>query len=179
MPLTLRSSLWWSALIFGVTMMLGVGLPTLATQVAGETVPPGGNEFGNASVVPAEGWTETDQSANSLTLSKNGIRISFTSVPADGESAAVRALELADENQAQYPALTVASDPRTFNTTQGPGELIALAGTSLTAIVASVVVGAEAVDIQTRGESTQFGEIVGDIQDMLESIRIQAAPDGL
>lgn len=159
-------------------MMLGVGLPALSTVVARETVPPGGISFGQASVVPAAGWTVTDQSGNSLSLGKGGIAITFTSVPAAGSSAAVRALDLAEENRIEFPRLTVASDPRTFNTTQAPGELIALAGTNLTAIVASVVVGQEAVDVQTRGESTQFGEVVGDIQTMLESIRIRAGADG-
>ena len=78
----------------------------------------------------------------------------------------------------RYPSLTVASEPYAFTTpTTAQGQLIAVAGTDRTSIVASVVEGSQAVDVESLGESTLFGAAIADIEAMIESIRI-LEPDG-
>jgi hypothetical protein len=73
----------------------------------------------------------------------------------------------------------VASEPGSFLTPTGAeGQLIALAGANQTSIVASVVDRGQAVDVESLGESTQFGESVADIEAMVESIRIHGPSDG-
>jgi hypothetical protein len=156
------------------TLFLGFGLPALASRVAETTVPPGAITFGSAAILPAPGWTLVEQTATSVVLEDKGVRVKFRSGSAQGDSAAVRAQDLADRMMRQNPTLTAASQPYSFLTPTGAqGQLIAVAGASTTAIVASVVDGGLAVDVESLGESTQFGEAIADIEDMIESIRLQ------
>ncbi len=178
-PLSVPAAVLWALGILSGTLFFGFGLPVLASRIAEVTVPPGAIVFGYASVIPAQGWTQTSATASSVTLDNNGVWITFRSVSAQGESAAARAVGLSDQMRLTYPQLTVASDPSPFWTpTQSQGQLIALAGTSQTAIVASVVEAGQAVDVESLGESTQFGEAVADIESMMESIRILESGDG-
>jgi hypothetical protein len=136
--------------------------------------------FGRATIVPAEGWALSQGSdPNVVRLTKSGTWVEFVSTPADGLSAAVRVLVLADRMRTDYPQLTVASTARPFpSASRTPGQLLALAGTNQTSIVASVVEGADAVDVTSLGESSQVSKDIDGLQAMLESIRFLAAPDG-
>jgi hypothetical protein len=178
-PLTQAAAWGWAAAVLFGTLFFGVGLPAIASRVAEHTVPPGGVAFGSASIIPAHDWNEVYHGPQSVTLDNQGVWITFVSAPAEGESAAVRVLDLSARMQDRYPQLSVATQPSAFTTpTRAQGQLIALAGANQTSIVASVVDGREAVDVQSLGESTQFGESVGDIEDMIESIRILESGDG-
>lgn len=173
-PLSRAGAFGWAAFVFLGTVFFGILLPLFASQVAHYTVPPGSITFGQASIIPADGWSMTTRTVSSVTLDNNGVWITFRSEPAQGRSAAVRALDLGDQMKAAYPQLSVASDPSPFTTpTYAQGQLIALAGSNQTGIAASVVEFDQAVDVESLGESTQFGESIADIEAMIESIRIR------
>ena len=172
-PLGLGAASAWAVAILVGTLFFGFGLSAIASRVAEVTVPPGALAFGSASIIPAPDWSLTAQSGASVELSHDGVWIEYISLPADGSSAAARVLDLQAQLQQANPQLTVASQPRAFDTpTQADGQLVAMAGTRQTAIVASVVDGLQAVDVKSLGESTQFGEVISDIESMLRSIRI-------
>lgn len=178
LPLSRPAALLWAIAILASTLFLGFGLPAIASRVAETTVPPGAVTFGSAAFLPAPDWTLVEQTATSVVLEDKGVWVRLRSVSAEGASAAVRAQDLADRMRGEFPTLTAVSQPYDFWTPTGAqGQLIAVAGASATAIVASVVEGGQAVDVDSLGESTQFGEAIADIESMIESIRIQA-PDG-
>ncbi len=169
----------WASVVLIGTLLLGYGLPMLASRIAEVTVPPGSIAFGSASIIPAADWTVAGQTSTSVTLDKQGVQVVFRSVSAQGASAAARLLDLEEEMRAEFSQLTVASDPQPFTTPTGaPGQLAALAGSSQTAVIASVVEADQAVDVQSLGESTQFGEAIVDIEAMITSIRIVQSSDG-
>lgn len=170
----------WALVVLSGTLFIGYGLPRIAGGVAQVTVPPGALVFGSASVLPAEGWTVAQRSPFAVALDNKGVVVTFTSAPAAGQSAAVRALSVAGEMRAKYPQLTVSSELQPFTTAVGDaGQLTALAGTSQTGIAASIVQAGQAVDVESLGQSTQFGESINDIEDMLDSVRIAGtAGDG-
>lgn len=175
MPLSRTAGWAWAAFVLLGTMVFSLLIPTAATRWSAVAVPPGAVVFGEASVIPAEGWSVTSETVTSVTLSNGGVSAVFRSLPADGKSAALRVADLAEDTRARTTALTVESQPHPFSTPgRTPGQLIALAGTNQTGLVASVVDGPQAVDVVAVGELTQFGEAVSDIQQMLESIRIRS-----
>jgi hypothetical protein len=179
LPLS-RAAANWAALgvLFG-TLFFGFGLPIIASSVANVVVPPGAITFGRASIIPAAGWSQSDRTETSVTLENAGVWISFEWLLSPEQTATQRVQSLADQMQAEYPQLSGTSDPAGFGTPTGaPGQLIALAGSTQTGLVASVVADGQAVDARSLGEATQFGESLGDIQRMLDSIRIRAADDG-
>jgi hypothetical protein len=174
LPLSRTAAWLWAVAILVSTLFLGFGLTMVASRVAETTVPPGAVTFGSAAVLPAPGWTLVEQTATSVVLEDKGVWVRFRSVSAEGASAAVRAQDLADRMMREFPPLTAASQPYDFWTPTGAqGQLIAVAGANNTAIVASVVDGGQAVDVESLGESTQFGEAITDIESMIESIRVQ------
>ena len=178
LPLSRFGGWFWAVVVLAATLFLGFGLSVIAARVAEATVPPGAITFGSAAILPASGWSLADQTATSVTLDDGGVWVRFRSVSAEGASAAARTLDLADSMMQRYPSLTVASEPYGFTTpTATQGQLIAVAGTSRTSIVASMVEGSQAVDVESLGESTLFGAAIADIEDMIESIRI-VEPDG-
>jgi hypothetical protein len=178
LPLSRLAAWLWALVILASTLFLGYGLTAIAARVAEVTVPPGSITFGSASILPAPGWSLTDRTATSVTLDNNGVWVRFRSVSAQGSSAAARALDLAEDMTSNYPSLTVASKPYSFATpTAAQGQLIALSGANRTSVVAAVVEGDQAVDVQSLGESTLFGAAIADIEAMIESIRIRE-PDG-
>lgn len=179
-PLTRWQGLWAALAVLLSTLALSAGLPWLAGTLAPAVREPDRIVFGTATVVPAPGWSQGDPPApTALRLTKGSTWIEFASVPARGQSAAVRVLELGTTMQRAYPQLTVSSSPRPFpSASRTPGQLQALAGTNQTAIVASIVEAEAAVDVTSLGESSQFSKDIGDIQAMLESIRILPGPDG-
>jgi hypothetical protein len=178
-PLSQAAAWGWAlAILFG-TLFFGYGVPALASRVAAATVPPGAIAFGSASVIPDPEWSQTSATATSVTLEKGGVWITFTSAPAQGLPALARVQDLSEHMRDTYPQLTVASEPSSFQTaTRTDGQLIALAGSSQTAIVAAVVDVGQAVDVQSLGDSTQFGESLDAIEAMIESIRILDPADG-
>ena len=177
-PLTLRQAYAATAIILAGTLLIGSGLPVLARSIAGLAVPPVAIVFGTAAMIPADGWEVTDTTEVSVRLTRGGVWLQMTSLDAEGKSATARVLDLVDDMQEAYPTLTVASQPRPFFTpTNAQGQLTALAGTTQTALVASVVGGGQAVDVSSLGESTQFGDAVSDIEEMIESIRLLGVTD--
>lgn len=178
LPLSRLGGWVWAVVILASTLFLGFGLSAIAARVAEVTVPPGAITFGSAAILPAQGWSLTEQTATSVTLDDDGVWVRFRSVSAQGLSAAARTLDLADSMMVRYPSLTVASEPYGFTTpTAAQGQLVAVAGADRTSIVASVVEGSQAVDVESLGESTLFGAAIADIEAMIESIRI-LEPDG-
>lgn len=177
-PLTAWQGRAWALAILLGTAFLAAGLPWIAAQTAPPASEPDRIAFGSATVVPAAGWVQSGSGpGDGVRLTKSGTWMEFASVPAEGRSAAVRARDLADRMQQEYPQLTVSSAPRPFNTaTRTPGQLQALAGTNQTSIVASVVEGGSAVDVTSLGESSQLSRDITQIQQMLESIRIVEVP---
>lgn len=173
LPLSPAGAWAWAVFVLVSTLFLGFGLSAIAARVAETTVPPGAVLFGSAAMLPADGWFLVEQTATSVTLDQDGVWIRFRSVSAEGASAATRALDLAEDMMQEHPALTVASEPYSYFTPTGAqGQLIAVAGINLTSIVASVVEGTQAVDVESLGESTLFGEAISDIEEMIQSIRI-------
>jgi len=172
-PLTVRDARWWAVGLVGLTLAFGLLLPAVALRVAATNVPPDAFVFGEASVIPAPGWELESASADSVKLTKNGVWAEFESGPYSG-SAFARTLELAAQMQEEYPDLTASSDPRTFDTPLTvTGRLQALAAPTRTSVVAAVVDSGISADVTSLGESVQFGDAVGELQEMLESIRIQ------
>lgn len=179
LPLSGLAGWWWAAVVLLGTVSFGYGLPLIADNVAKVTVPPGSVVFGSASVIPAEGWTVVQRTAFSVKLDNRGVVITFTSVPAAGQSAAVRALAVAQEMRRTYPQLTVTSALQPFTTAAGDaGQLAALAGPDQTAIAASIVQAGQAVDVSSLGQATQLGESISVIEEMLDSVRFVGADDG-
>ncbi len=173
LPLSRRAALWAAAGVFFGTLFLGVGLPLLATRVADVRVPPGALVFGNASIIPAEGWSQAERTETSITLEQAGVWITFRSLPSPEQTAAQRVQVLSDRMQGESPQLAGVSDPVPFTTpTKDVGQLIALASATQTALVASVVDSGDAVDTESLGEAKQFGEVIDEVQGMIESIRI-------
>lgn len=179
LPLTQVGAWLWAVLVLVGTLFFGAGLPRIADGVAEVTVPPDALVFGSASVNPAPGWTVAGRTPFAVTLDNKGVVVQFTSAPAAGRSAAGRALDVAGDLRREYPQLTVSSNLQAFTTDAGdPGQLTALAGSSQTAIAASIVQSGQAVDMASLGPSTQFGESINDIEDMLASVRILGVTDG-
>lgn len=179
LPLSPLGGWAWAAVVLLGTLFLGYGLPRIADDVAEVTVPPDALVFGSAAVNPAPGWTVSQRTPFSVTLDNKGVVVTFTSTPAAGQSATVRALGVAADMRRAHPQLTVSSDLQSFVTATGdPGELTALAGISQTAIAASIVSAGQAVDVESLGQSTPFGESINDIETMLTSVRILGAGDG-
>jgi hypothetical protein len=173
LPLSRRAAIWAAAAVFLGTLCIGVGLPLLASRVAEVRVPPGAIAFGNASIIPAAGWSQAERSATSVTLEKSGVWITFQWLQAPGQTAAQRVHLLAAEMQAEFPQLAGTSEPVAFSTpTKDVGQLIALASATQTSLVASVVDKGEAVDVQSLGDALQFGEVISEAQGMIESIRL-------
>jgi len=178
-PLSQAAAWGWALVILFGTLFFGYGLPALASQVAAATVPPGAITFGSASVIPDPDWSQTSATATSIRLEKGGVWITFTSAPAQRETALERVQQLSQQMQSSYPQLTVASEPSSFQTAaRTDGQLMALAGSSQTAVVAAVVDKGQAVDVESLGDSTQFGESLDAIEAMIESIRFLEPADG-
>lgn len=179
LPLSRLAGWVWAAVVLFGTLFFGFGLPLIAGNVSKVTVPPGALVFGSGSVVPADGWTVAQRTPFTVTLDNKGVAVTFTSSPAEGESAAVRALAVAQQMRRTYPQLTVSSALQPFTTDSGdPGQLTAVAGISQTGIAASIVRAGQAVDVESLGQTTQFGESIIDIEAMLNSVRIVGAGDG-
>jgi hypothetical protein len=179
LPLSHAAAWVWAAVILGGTLFLGFGLTALATNISKTAAPPGALVFGSASVNPAEGWTVADRTPFSVVLDNEGVLVTFTSTPAEGKTSEEIAQSLASDVREEFPQLTVSSQMSAFTTDQGSGgSLIALAGTTQTALTAAVVDSGEAVEVSSIGPTTQFGESVADIDSMLDSIRFVAADDG-
>lgn len=174
---TWGQSLLTAGVIAVVALLYAVVLPAYSLSVSQLTVPVGSVQVDRVTLVPAPGWEIVGNAADSpgtVTLIKQGVRLSVRQAPAQG-TAQEQADVLIDQVVGQDPSINEVSESfRVRTPSDDPGVIVYL--TSPQESVAVGVVSSESVGVAAEvvavGPSALVSELSGEIEEMVASVRI-------
>ena len=174
LPLTVRQSA--VAAILALVVGLGAALltPIAAAFQASRVVPPGAVVVGQASVLPAPGWTVEQRAADAVLLTRSGAQVVVHWAPGAPPADPAESLgALAAATQRLVPEARSFGSPRRFTSPSGePGYLAPFAAPGSTGAIAIVVGRQGQAHVQALAPSTTFASLADDVLGMITGIRI-------